>query len=119
MRPLRIGVIGTGSISHFHMGAYQKNPRVQLYAVCDLNLERAQKAAEKYGVPEERVFTDMAEMLKLEEIDAVSVCTWNSAHAPCTIAALNAGKCCVKSLWRSMRRRPGRCKPPLKRRANC
>ncbi|MBQ3093943.1 MAG: Gfo/Idh/MocA family oxidoreductase, partial [Clostridia bacterium] len=25
-------------------------------------------------------------------MDAVSVCTWNAAHAPCTIAALNAGK---------------------------
>ena len=31
-------------------------------------------------------------MVKLEELDAVSVCTWNSAHAPCTIVALNAGK---------------------------
>ncbi len=28
---------------------------------------------------------------ELPEIDAVSVCTWNSQHAPCTIAALNAG----------------------------
>ena len=27
-----------------------------------------------------------------KEIDAVSVCTWNAAHAPCTIAALEAGK---------------------------
>ena len=34
----------------------------------------------------------MREMLKLQELDAVSVCTWNSAHAPCAIAALNAGK---------------------------
>ena len=25
------------------------------------------------------------------DLDAVSVCTWNSAHAPCTIMALNAG----------------------------
>ena len=38
------------------------------------------------------MFTDMREMLKLQELDAVSVCTWNSAHAPCAIAALNAGK---------------------------
>ena len=26
------------------------------------------------------------------ELDAVSVCTWNSQHAPCTIMALNAGQ---------------------------
>lgn len=30
-------------------------------------------------------------MLKENELDAVSVCTWNSAHAECSIAALNAG----------------------------
>ena len=31
-------------------------------------------------------------LAELPEIDAVSVCTWNAAHAECTIAALNAGK---------------------------
>ena len=31
-------------------------------------------------------------MLALKELDAVSVCTWNSAHAECAIAALRAGK---------------------------
>jgi hypothetical protein len=45
---------------------------------------------EKYKIT--RLYTDKDEMLALEELDAVSVCTWNSAHAPCTIAALNAGK---------------------------
>ncbi len=45
---------------------------------------------QKHGIT--RLFTDKDEMLKLSEIDAVSVCTWNSEHAPCTIAALNAGK---------------------------
>ena len=30
-------------------------------------------------------------MVKNEQLDAVSVCTWNCAHAKCTIAALNAG----------------------------
>ena len=92
MKPIRIGIIGTGNISHVHMNAYKQNPRVELYALCDLNRERVLAAAKAYGVPEERVFTDMREMLKLQELDAVSVCTWNSAHAPCAIAALNAGK---------------------------
>ena len=35
---------------------------------------------------------DYKELMKLPEIDAVSVCTWNSEHAPVTIAALQAGK---------------------------
>lgn len=90
MDKIKIGVIGVGNISESHIQAYQKNPNVELYAFCDINEDRLQKMSEKYGVT--RCFTDKDEMLKLSEIDAVSVCTWNSAHAPCTIAALNAGK---------------------------
>lgn len=90
MEKLKVGVIGTGSISNEHIQAYLKNPRVELYAFCDINQEQLTMMAEKYGVT--RTYTDMNEMLALKELDAVSVCTWNSAHCPCTIAALNAGK---------------------------
>ncbi|MEA4890043.1 MAG: Gfo/Idh/MocA family oxidoreductase [Clostridiaceae bacterium] len=87
---IRIGIIGTGNISNVHINAYLKNPDVELYAFCDINEDRVKAMAAQYGVG--RTFTDMHEMLKLKEIDAVSVCTWNSAHAACTIAALEAGK---------------------------
>lgn len=90
MNKIKVAIIGTGGISNEHIKGYQKNPNVELYAFCDINEERLNTMAEQYGVT--RKFTDMNEMLKLDEIDAVSVCTWNSAHAPCTIAALNAGK---------------------------
>lgn len=90
MKRIKVAVIGTGSISSCHIEAYLKNPNVELYAFCDLNEELAKQKAEKYGVT--RVYTDKDIMFKeLPEIDAVSVCTWNSQHAPCTIAALNAG----------------------------
>lgn len=87
---IKIGIIGTGNIADIHLGAYAKNSNVEIYALCDINEERVKTMGEKYGVT--RIFTDINEMLKLKEIDAVSVCTWNSQHAPCTIAALNAGK---------------------------
>lgn len=90
MGKIKVAVIGTGSISNEHIQAYLKNPDVELYAFCDINPVQLQKMAEKYGVT--RTYTDINELLKLKEIDAVSVCTWNSAHAPCAIAALNAGK---------------------------
>lgn len=87
---IKIGIIGTGSISNEHINSYLKNPNVELYAFCDINEEHLNTMAEKYEVT--KTFTDINEMLSLKEIDAVSVCTWNSAHAPCVIAALNAGK---------------------------
>ena len=91
MSKLKIAVIGVGSISQLHIQGYLKNKDCELYAFCDINEERLRQMGEKYGV--ERLYTDKDEMLRAcPEIDAVSVCTWNSAHAECTIAALNAGK---------------------------
>ena len=89
-KKIKVGVIGTGNISHEHIKSYIANPNVELYAFCDINPVQLKKMADLYGV--ERTYTDINEFLKLDEIDAVSVCTWNSAHAPCAIAALNAGK---------------------------
>lgn len=90
MSKVKVGIIGTGSISNLHMSGYNALENVEVYACCDLNGERAKEYAQKYGI--KHVFTDYNEMLKLKELDAVSVCTWNNGHAPATIAALKAGK---------------------------
>ena len=91
MKKWKIAVIGVGGISEMHIACYLRNPDVELYAFCDINEKRLHEMGEKYGIS--RLYTDKDEMLRaLPEIDAVSVCTWNSAHAPCAIAALNAGK---------------------------
>ncbi|MGE7823425.1 Gfo/Idh/MocA family protein [Paenibacillus sp. NPDC093718] len=90
MKSINVGVIGTGSISAMHLQSYQKHANANLLAVCDLNEERAQRAAEKYGAT--KVYTDYNELLADPEIDAVSICTWNNTHAEISIAALYAGK---------------------------
>lgn len=90
MEKIKVAIIGTGGISKEHIRGYLNNPKVELYAFCDINEVQLNKMGDAYGV--ERRYTDMHEMFRaLPELDAVSVCTWNSAHAPCTIAALNAG----------------------------
>ena len=90
MDMIKIGVIGTGSISGMHLSAYWNNPQTTIYAVCDLNEERARVVATEYNV--EKVYTDYRELLANSEIDAVSICTWNNSHAEISIAALEAGK---------------------------
>jgi predicted dehydrogenase len=90
MSLLKIAVIGVGSISELHLKAYVANPAVELYAVCDLNEERANKKAAEFGAA--KVYVDYQELLKDKEIDAVSICTWNNSHAEISIAALDAGK---------------------------
>lgn len=91
MAKLKIAIVGVGSISNFHIKAYQRNPDVELYAFCDINADRLEMMGKKYDIT--RLYTDEKTMLEeLPELDAVSVCTWNSAHASCSILALNAGK---------------------------
>lgn len=91
MKKLKVAVVGVGSISVSHIQAYLANSNVELYAFCDINEERLHFMGEKYGIS--RLYTDEAEMLReCPELDAVSVCTWNSEHKPCTVMALNAGK---------------------------
>ena len=92
MKKIRIGVVGTGGISHSHMIGYQKlcdEGVVELVAACDINKERAKIWAEKFGFAE--VYGDHKEMLAKSDLDAISVCTWNNSHAPISIDALNAG----------------------------
>ncbi|MGP4040862.1 Gfo/Idh/MocA family protein [Gracilibacillus sp. D59] len=90
MDKLKVGIIGTGSISHEHLDAYQKLDNVEIYAICDMQKSRAEQVAATYHVS--HVFEDYNEMLQLPDLDAVSICTWNYTHATITIAALEAGK---------------------------
>ena len=87
---IRLGVIGCGGIAHSHANSYKKlGDRVEFVACCDLVEEKAKNYANNFGF--QKYYTDCYTMLKENDLDAVSVCTWNSAHAECSIAALNAG----------------------------
>jgi predicted dehydrogenase len=90
MKKTKVAIIGTGSISYYHTIAYKNLPNVEIVAACDINKDRVTKFAEVHNIP--HTFTDYNEMLKLNEIDAVSVTAWNNIHAPASIAALKAGK---------------------------
>lgn len=87
---VNVAVIGVGNISGCHIAAYKKNPHVNLVAFCDINEKTLARRGEEWGVTS--LYTDVDEMLAKEKIDAVSVCTWNAAHAAMTIKALKAGK---------------------------
>jgi predicted dehydrogenase len=87
---LRVGVIGAGGIANAHIKRLQALEDVEVHAVCDIREGAAQEKADTYGIPQ--VFLDYKDLLKLKEIDAVSVCTPNFFHAEPTIAALKAGK---------------------------
>lgn len=89
-RKLRIGLIGTGGIAHSHMKAYLEQKDAQVVAGADLVPGRAEAFFAEFGV-EAKAYTDYKAMIAEMELDAVSVCTYNSTHAECTVYALEHG----------------------------
>ena len=96
MEKLKIAIVGCGGIANQkHMPSIRANAeKAEMVAFCDIIPERAQKAAEEYGTPDAKVYTDYKAMLADHEIeiDVVHVCTPNVAHCPITVAAFEAGK---------------------------
>lgn len=90
---LKVGIIGCGGIAMGkHLPALQKDDRVEIVAFCDIEKDKAQKAAKEFGTADAKVYVDYKELLKDKSIDVVHVCTPNRMHGPCTIDALYAGK---------------------------
>lgn len=72
------GLVGCGRISKNHFKAFTDNAaRCQLVAVCDIIAERAQQAAAETGAT---AYTDLDEMLKRQDLDAVIVSTPSGLH---------------------------------------
>ncbi len=91
---LQIGIVGCGGIANNkHMPALKKlADKCEMVAFCDIELDRAEKAAKEYGTADAKVYTDYTEMYKDSNIDVIHVLTPNVNHCPATVAAFEAGK---------------------------
>ncbi|HNW86687.1 MAG TPA: Gfo/Idh/MocA family oxidoreductase [Candidatus Limiplasma sp.] len=87
---LNVGIIGCGKIAQVrHLPEYATRADVKITALFDLNPERARTLAAQYGA---KAYSTYEALLQAQDVDAVSVCTANDAHADITCAALAAGK---------------------------
>ncbi|MBR5528445.1 MAG: Gfo/Idh/MocA family oxidoreductase [Clostridia bacterium] len=87
-----IAVIGCGRIADgAHFPAFEKIEDLRIKYACDLIIEKANAAKEKYSKIE-NVTTDYHEVLADPEVEAVYVLTPNHAHYTVTMDALAAGK---------------------------
>ena len=89
MKKLGVAVIGTGFWGKNHARVFEDLPSTELVAICDTNAERAEAIASQFNV---KAYTTSTRMLKNEEIEAVSICTWSTSLAKEALTALNAGK---------------------------
>ena len=83
-----VGVGVAGQVSH--IPAWKKLEGVELVTLVDRDQEKAQRVAQRFGVP--NATTAIDEVLEDPEIDMVDICTPNFLHAPLAIAALESGK---------------------------
>ena len=84
----RVGIIGCGGMGRSHAGEWSRRADVEVVAVADIEAEAVQRLAQEYEVP--ATYTDYEEMLQQEELDIVSIPTWQGVRAPATVAAARA-----------------------------
>ena len=90
-KKVKIGIIGTGWIAEAHVENYLRCPDVEIVAAADLVPGKAEKFCKANGIDGIRLYPDHKSMIDAEELDAVSVCTYNRTHAECSIYALEHG----------------------------
>ncbi len=92
---MNFAIIGCGVIAFTHHKALEalKDEDCNLYAVCDIVKEKADKFAKERGI--EKVYYDYKEVLKDENVDIVCVCVPSGTHGEICIAASKAKKAIV------------------------
>ena len=84
----KIGLVGTGIIADFHKKAIAKNDEVTITAVCDIDIQKAENAAEGTNAS---VYTDYKGMSENECLDCVILNLPHFLHRDVTIHFLNKG----------------------------
>ncbi len=86
---VRVGLIGVGAVPQTaYLPVLTKMKGARLVALCDNDGPKTTAIAQRFGVP--GVFTDIDDLLELEQLDAVIISTPNHLHEPHVLAALRA-----------------------------
>ncbi|MGI9318738.1 MAG: Gfo/Idh/MocA family oxidoreductase, partial [bacterium] len=90
---LRVGILGAGYISQFHLEAIERMKNVQLCAVCDLSEPAARRLAGQSEKVE--IYTDLATMLGEANLDVVHILTQADSHFALAKLVLESGCHCI------------------------
>src|SRR4051794_39498142 len=87
MKRMKVGLVGAGYISEFHIAALRRLPHVGLLGLFDLDQTRAKETGAKFNVP---VFNSL-EALREAGAESIHVLTPPHTHARVTMDALGLG----------------------------
>ncbi len=89
MTKLKGVAVGAGYFSQFHFEAWERLEDVEFAAICDLDLDKAESAAKRFGAG--NWYNDFAEMLDIEKPDFVDIVTRPDSHLTLTRLAVERG----------------------------
>ena len=90
-KKLKIGIIGTGGIARQHLRSLLRlSDQVEIVGGSDIVKGKARAFFDRAELKDVKAFDNNDELLKLG-LDGVCVCTYNTTHAECTIAAIKSG----------------------------
>jgi UDP-N-acetylglucosamine 3-dehydrogenase len=89
VKKLNVGVVGVGAMGHNHVRVYTRLKNANLMAVSDLMKGTLAEVSKKYNTVG---FVDYDNVLKMPEIDAVSICVPTTYHYEVVMSAIEQGK---------------------------
>ncbi len=91
-RPVRVGIVGAGFATGFHLAAYRRvlQVPVELAGITSRTTARAVAMAREHGI--RQVYPDLPSMLSDPDIDLVDLCVPVHLHQPMAVQVALAGK---------------------------
>ena len=86
---IKAAIMGAGFMGKMHAEVYRNLSKARLVAIADIDLEKAQLLADKYGTT---AYSGLEELLNQEDIDAVDICLPTFLHKEYVIKAARLGK---------------------------
>jgi len=87
---VKVGLIGSQFISTIHAEALHRVPEAEIIAVMSPTESHVREFARKFNIP--RYFTNLDQLLALEELDMIVIGAPNYLHCDITLKAAAAGK---------------------------
>ena len=87
---IKVALAGAGAFGIKHLDGIKNIDGVEVISLVGRELDKTRQVAQQYGIG--HVSTDLAESLRIQELDAVILCTPTQMHADQTLQCLKAGK---------------------------
>lgn len=104
MKTWKVALVGTGYWSEKHIKAWKRIKNVELVALCNRSEEKLLNRANEFGIPHHKLYLNLDDMLKNEDLDIVDIVTGPETHLDFVRRIAHSGRhiMCQKPFARSV-----------------